>query len=154
MSTDPIRTARFSHVGIVSRGLEETRSFYEDLLGFSRIFDSTREDTTRQSGFALDDILIELIQYPEGHPSLARRTQQKAAFSHIGVTVENLEAAHEVVLRRSIPILDGPRQAGPARILYILDPEGHPVELVQFEGGEKRSMELFRPGGALTDKRD
>jgi catechol 2,3-dioxygenase-like lactoylglutathione lyase family enzyme len=143
-----LKAQSISHIGLVCRDLGAVRPFYEDILQFRRLYEATTEDGTQLLGLRLDDMLLELIQYPSG-PGERARTMDGVGRLHFGVSVEDFDAALSVMKHHGVPILTGPRQEGPAKWMFVTDPEDNPVELVHYEAGVTRSMQLFAPSRRL-----
>jgi catechol 2,3-dioxygenase-like lactoylglutathione lyase family enzyme len=143
-----LKAQSISHVGLVCRDLGAVSRFYEEIFQFSRLYEATTEDGTQLVGLRLDDMLLELIQYPS-RPSEKARTMDGIGRLHFGVSVQDFDAALAVIKHHGVPILTEPRQEGPAKWMFVTDPEDNPVELVHFEAGVTRSTQLFEPSRRL-----
>ena len=118
--------------------------FYSDVLGFDRTYRVTAGDV-ELGGVALREMLIEFIHAPKSSPSAVLREEYGVGETHLGITVSRLNEALEALERRGVVVFDGPRVVGNATIAFIVGPEQRPVELIQFSGGEARSMDFLRP---------
>ena len=143
---------RIDHAGITVSDIGRALGFYRDLLGLRVIADSTVTEPEVAELLGLDSVrlrivdldsgdgrILELIQYvqPEGR-SIANESSD-AASMHVAFTVDDLgatqkrlaEAGATIVSRRPITISDPGGDFDGATCLYIRDPDGAIVELVQ-----------------------
>jgi catechol 2,3-dioxygenase-like lactoylglutathione lyase family enzyme len=143
---------RIDHAGVTVSDMDRALGFYQDLLGLRVIADSTVAEPEVADLLGLDSVrlrivdldsgdgrLLELIQYvqPEGHSVVYESAD--AASMHIAFTVDDLgalrkrlaEAGATIVSRRPITISDPGGDFDGATCLYIRDPDGAILELVQ-----------------------
>jgi glyoxylase I family protein len=134
------------HTGIVVVDLEDSLSFYRDLLGFEIV------KQMEESGEYIDNILslenvkvttikmvcpsgqmIELLKY---HSHLAKQKAHKICeigISHIAFTVDDLEFEYERLKSKGIQFNSLPQLApdGYAKVTFCRAPEGTLIELVE-----------------------
>jgi catechol 2,3-dioxygenase-like lactoylglutathione lyase family enzyme len=144
--------SRIDHVGITVSDVDRALGFYRDLLGLRLVADNTISEPAVAELLGLDSVqlrivdldsgdgrIVELIQYlrPAG-----RRLDYKssdAATEHIAFTVDDLagvrarlaEAGATIVSRRPLTIDDPGGSFDGAICLYVRDPDGAILELVQ-----------------------
>jgi len=120
-------------------------AFYEDVLTFAIVSDVTAAGTSwprRTVTLALGDEVIELTEYV-GHrarpiPGDARSNDRW--FQHIAIVVSDMTRAYARLRAHDVtPTSTGPQQlplsnraAGGIVAYYFKDPDGHPLELLQF----------------------
>jgi catechol 2,3-dioxygenase len=116
------------HVVFYVKNLQQSLSFYRDLLGFKeigRVFDGAAAALT--SGRTHHELLLIQVGDAPGPPSGRRR-----GLYHIGVKVgdslDELRAAKQELERAGIPI-DGMSDHTISQSLYLRDPDGNEVEL-------------------------
>jgi catechol 2,3-dioxygenase-like lactoylglutathione lyase family enzyme len=124
--------------------VDSSMEFYSDVLGFDSTYRVTA-DGVELGGLALREMLIEFIHAPKGSSSALLREKLGVGETHLGITVSRLNEALEALERRGVVVFDGPRTIGNATIAFIVGPGRRPVELIQFSGGEARSMDFLRP---------
>lgn len=131
------------HVGITVRDLDESLAFYRDALGLEVI----DRFTVSGEGFAtgvgvpgaeasfvhLDGggTRIELVAYhPEGDP-VAETAVNRPGATHVGLEVADVDDV-DATLPASVPRVSDPQttESG-ARILFVRDPDGTLVELIE-----------------------
>ena len=116
------------HVVFYVKNLQQSLSFYRDLLGFKeigRVFDGAAAALT--SGRTHHELLLIQVGDAPGPPSGRRR-----GLYHIGIKVgdslDELRAAKQELERAGIPI-DGISDHTVSQSLYLRDPDGNEVEL-------------------------
>jgi catechol 2,3-dioxygenase-like lactoylglutathione lyase family enzyme len=147
---------RIDHVGITVSDLDRALGFYRDLLGLRVLADSTLSEPEVADLLGFDSVqlriadldsgdgrVVELIQYLQ--PKGTRIDYQSAdpATAHIAFTVDDLASVHErlvragatIVSRRPITISEPGGSFDGAICLYVRDPDGVILELVQRRSG-------------------
>ena len=121
-----------AHVGIRVRELSTSRTFYES-LGFKFLAGPLGPEPVaileHPSGIVINFILNAsasasenvLMDVPEKHPG----------YTHVALSVTDLDLAHEALVSRGIGIAEGPVEFPGARALFVRDPDGNVIELNQ-----------------------
>jgi catechol 2,3-dioxygenase-like lactoylglutathione lyase family enzyme len=96
----------------------------------------------RVARMRLGDEFIELTQYlaPTGRPAPVDARSNDRWFQHIAVIVRDMDQAYEWLRRNKVRHVSPGRQrlpdwnpnAGGIRAFYFRDPDGHPLEVLQF----------------------
>jgi lactoylglutathione lyase len=121
------RFTGLAHVALYVRDIEQARWFYKELLGFGEPFQLNQPDGRLSLTFIKvnDRQYIEL--FPEAEPGTDR-------LHHISIEVDNAEAMRAYLHARGVPV---PDKAPKGRIgnsnFNVKDPDGHTVEIVQYE---------------------
>lgn len=153
MSDGPVEEATvgaFHHVGITVASLERSLSFYRDLLGFEEVFrwNPKADYIGILVGYPDVDLhavvlrmpgasgMLELLEYRNVDGSTIDSRNGNSGTCHVAFLVANLDAVYERlldngVLSVSLPIAPtiGPNKGG--RAVYMIDPDGVRVELIQ-----------------------
>ena len=109
--------------------LQAARAFYEDFLGFAEPYVLKRDDGSVRIAFIKinDDQYIELF---------AEAPKQDGHLNHIAFYTDSAPAMREYLVSRGVKV---PDKIGKGRIgnsnFNIVDPDGHTVEIVQYEPG-------------------
>lgn len=134
---------RAHHVGVTVVDLERAVEFYRDVLGLAVLDRFTVSGEAFATGVGVegataefvhldaDGARIELIEYdPEGERRTAADVNQPGA-THVGLSVSDIDGFYEE-LPDGVETLSEPRttESG-ARILFIRDPEGNLVEIIE-----------------------
>ncbi len=116
-----------AHIAIYAADYEKSRAFYRDFLGFEEPYSLTKADGTPSMTF----FKINERQYIELFPETAPKTDR---LNHISIQTDNAEAMRKYLASRGVAV---PKAVGKGRIgnsnFNIKDPEGHTVEVVQYE---------------------
>lgn len=143
---------RIDHVGVTVSNLERSLAFYCGVLGLRHLGTSTLDDPGVAALLGLegarvtiadldagDGRIVELIRYhaPDARP-IAYASSNPASM-HIALAVDDLDAARKrldaagatVISKRPLTITDPGGRWDDARCLYIRDPDGAILELVQ-----------------------
>jgi len=119
--------------------LRRARSFYCDALGFQ----DAGHETPRTVRLALGAQEIELTE-TQGRPYPSGSTAADLWFQHFAIVTTDIAAAHARLMQhQAVAITQGgpqllPPAAGGVRAFKFRDPEGHPLELLQFAGATPR----------------
>jgi catechol 2,3-dioxygenase-like lactoylglutathione lyase family enzyme len=138
---------RVSHLGVCVAELGPALAFWRDGLGFREAghLDVTGETPARLLGLAAvvlhavylerDGLRVELLHYERpGHLGASEpRPVNQRGFSHLSVAVDDLDATLAHLHAHGARVLEETRIERPARAVFVTDPDGTRVELV--EGG-------------------
>ena len=124
----------FDHVNLKTRDMTRAINFYVDVLGM-RLVRAERDDQNevRFASLRFGDALIDL------QPDSGDWEADRGGLNHIALLIEptDLNALAERFREMGVPVTEGPvrRQGafGYGQALYILDPDGHGVELKHYE---------------------
>ncbi|MGH7319931.1 MAG: VOC family protein [Candidatus Rokuibacteriota bacterium] len=169
LSPGPAVTA-VAAVGMTVSNLERAVAFYAAVLGFERVaeVEVTGPEHERLQGLfglrmrvarmRLGDERIELVEYltPRGRPAPTDSRSHDGWFQHIAIIVSDMDRAytrlraHGVTHISSAPetLPDWNPSAGGIRAFYFRDPDGHPLELLQFPP-DKGDAKWRSPGDRL-----
>jgi catechol 2,3-dioxygenase-like lactoylglutathione lyase family enzyme len=157
-------------VGMTVADVERSRRFYTDVLGFRSESDVVVEGPAyeRLEGVSavrmrvvrlrLGDEALELTEYaaPRGRPIAPDSRSNDRWFQHVAIIVRSMDAAyarlHAAGVEHVSPapqrLPDWNPAAGGIRAFYFRDPDGHPLEVLEFPAG-KGDAKWRRPGAAL-----
>jgi lactoylglutathione lyase len=116
-----------AHIAIFAADYDKSRAFYHDFLGFEEAYSLAQPDgTPAMTFFKINDRqVIEL--FPETTPKSDR-------LNHISIQTDNAEAMRKYLAARGVAV---PKSVPKGRIgnsnFNIKDPDGHTVEIVQYE---------------------
>jgi len=137
-----------AHIAVYAHDYEKSRAFYRDFLGFEEPYSLSNPDGTPSLTF----FKINERQYLELFPETAAGTDR---LNHISIETDNAEAMRRYLASRGVTV---PNQVGKGRIgnsnFNIKDPEGHTVEIVQYEpnGWTVRERGKHLPGSRISKR--
>jgi lactoylglutathione lyase len=116
-----------AHIAIFAHDYEKSRAFYRDFLGFEEPYSLQKPDGSPSMTF----FKINERQYIELSPEAAPNTDR---LNHISIETDDAEGMRKYLAARGVKV---PATVGKGRIknsnFNIKDPEGHTVEIVQYE---------------------
>ena len=152
------KAARVESVGITVSDLDRALAFYTGVLPFKRLSETELEGSeleafegvagahVRVARLRLGRETLELTEYlaPRGRPVPADSRSNDRWFQHIALIVSDmgrayaLLRAHHVEQASSAPqrLPDWNLTAGGIRAFYFKDPDGHPLEILEFPPGK------------------
>ncbi len=118
------------HVTLVVADLDRSRAFFADLLGMKEV---PRPDF----GFpglwfeaGTTQIHLNVASEEAGTAGLTYDATSVTRALHIAFSVADADAAAKFLLSRGVEIIAGPRKRPDGAVqLYILDPDGHQIEI-------------------------
>ena len=166
----PPLVQRVDAIGIPVGDMDRALAFYTDVLGFEPVSDREIEGSAyeRLTGvfglharivrLRLGGEFVELVQYlaPEGRPVPVDSRSNDRWFQHIAIIVSDMDRAYAWLRRHKVRHASTGPQTLPAwnikaagiRAFYFKDPDGHPLEILQFPPG-KGDAKWHRDEGRL-----
>jgi catechol 2,3-dioxygenase-like lactoylglutathione lyase family enzyme len=153
-------TRGLDSVGLTVSDLDRSVEFYTKVLTFEKI--SEREvagadydhlvgifgSRARVARLQLGDEYLELTEFlvPRGRSAPADSRSNDRWFQHVAIIVSDMDRAYqrlsEFKVQYASPepqrLPDSNRNAGGIRAFYFRDPDGHPLEILQFPEGKGR----------------
>jgi catechol 2,3-dioxygenase-like lactoylglutathione lyase family enzyme len=149
----------FGHTGLQVRDLERSRAYYRDVIGLVELERLTRAEpylsqVTGYDGVSLEiallaeresGVTLELIEYPAGLGRPIDPATANPGTGHLCFIVDDVDAVHARAVAAGYGSVNPPvtptagRWIG-GRSVYLLDPDGIRVELVQLGPTEARSV--------------
>jgi catechol 2,3-dioxygenase-like lactoylglutathione lyase family enzyme len=145
-------------VGMTVGNMERSTAFYSGVLGFEKVSDVevVGEDYERLQGvfglrmrvvrMRLGGEAIELMEYltPRGRPIPVDSRSHDRWFQHIAIIVSDMDRAYASLRQHRVEhaspapqrLPDWNANAGGIRAFYFKDPDGHPLEILQFPPGK------------------
>jgi len=145
-------------IGVTVRDLDAAVGFYTRVLSFEKIseFEVAGEAYERLDGvfglrkrvarLQLGDETLELTEYlaPRGRPVPADSHSNDRWFQHVAIIVRDLDEAYRHLRAHKVEhaspgpqrLPDWNKNAGGIKVFYFKDPDGHPLEVLQFPEGK------------------
>jgi catechol 2,3-dioxygenase-like lactoylglutathione lyase family enzyme len=121
------RITGIAHIAFFAKDIEKSRAFYRDFLGFEEPYSLKNPDGSLSMAFFKinERQYIELI--PEREPNTDR-------LSHISIETDNAEALRVYLASRGVAVPDRlPKGKTGNWNFFVTDPEGHRVEIMQYD---------------------
>ncbi|MDQ6708411.1 MAG: VOC family protein [Acidobacteriota bacterium] len=139
-----------AHVALYVSDLAKSRVFYKDFLGYDEPFALKRKDGADRIAF----IKINDRQYLELFAEEPRAGSRDGRLNHISFETVDASAMREYLASKGVNV---PEKVGKGQIknsnFNIVDPDGHTVEIVQYEpdGWSMREKGKFLPDTRISD---
>lgn len=139
------------HIGIQVRDVERSARFYEDNLGLRRVgrWSMSQPYVQKTVGYYPDvtleiallgipgsELFLEILEYRNVKSTPVDPATANPGTGHFCLFVENLDALHRTLVDKGVEFVSevqtpvtGPNKGG--RLVYMKDPDGIRVELVQ-----------------------
>lgn len=118
------------HVTLVVADLEQSRAFYAGLLGMT---EKPRPDFGFPGAWfeaGATQIHLNIASEEAGTPGLKYDAGKITRALHVAFLVEDATEAAEMLQAKGVEIIAGPRKRPDGAVqLYILDPDGHQIEI-------------------------
>lgn len=138
-----------AHIAFQVSDLGKARAFYGELLGYEEPFQIAKEDGT----LLLTYFKVNDRQYIEIFPGLP--PGQEDRLLHIALETANIQALRDYLEGKGIKV---PAKVNPGRDgnlnMTVTDPDGHPVEFVQYMPGSlhTRARGRYMSGQRISDR--
>ena len=150
-----LQVRNFSHVCVSVRDLERSLAFYRDALGLVPIFDVSLggEGMASATGVAGahgrmvgckvpgSGVTLELLCFGHREVSGAEGGPRPTGYTNISLAVDDLDASYEALVAHGVTPLQRPFEVGGVRMFFVADPDGTPIELIEFPGDATTSAE-------------
>jgi len=140
------------HAGIVVKDMDKMIAFYRDAFGFQVVLDTQvggkeaddivnfHVESERIVLLQLGEIQIEFLEYRpagRGYPDDYRSNDLFGV--HLALQTDDMEKDYAMLKAKGVTVISKGPQTIPkshpifagTKVLYIQDPEGHPLELIQ-----------------------
>ena len=137
-----------AHIALYVSDIEKSRAFYKDFLGFGEPFQLDNPD----GSLSLTFIKVNERQYIELFPGLKPGADR---LNHISIQTDNAEAMRVYLASRGVTV---PAKVPKGRIknsnFNVKDPDGHTVEIVQYEpdGWSVREKGKHMSGARVSER--
>jgi catechol 2,3-dioxygenase-like lactoylglutathione lyase family enzyme len=157
-------------VGMTVSDMDRSVAFFTDVLTFEKVSDVELAGAEHERllglfgvrmrvvRLRLGDEQIELTEFlaPRGRPIPVDSRSNDLWFQHVAIIVSDMDAAYARLRRFKVQhaspepqrLPDWNPNAGGIKAFYFKDPDGHPLEVLQFPAG-KGDPKWHRPGGRL-----
>jgi len=118
-----MKILKIDHLGIAVKSIDQSKSFWTDILGLSLEGTETVEEQKVTTAFLpVGDSEVELLESTSPDGPIARHLEKKGeGIQHVAFRVENIEAALAELKAKGVRLIDEtPRKgAGGAKIAFL-----------------------------------
>ena len=123
-------TYSFHHLHLVCRDLEQMIDFFVEVIG-AKLVKRRKFGTAEGAALDLQGIGINLRIAREGEETRDNLTQSTYGYDHIGLQVEDVQAAYDDLTNRGYYFLTPPTKSVGVMIAFFKGPENITIELMQ-----------------------
>jgi catechol 2,3-dioxygenase-like lactoylglutathione lyase family enzyme len=123
-------TYSLHHVHLICQDLEKMIGFFEEAIG-AKLVERRKFGTADGATLDLQGIDINLRIAREGEEIGENLTPSTYGYDHIGLQVENVQAAYDELSKRGYSFFMPPTEAAGLMIAFFKGPENITIELVQ-----------------------
>jgi len=118
------------HVHLICKDLEKMIGFFKESIG-AKFVEHRKFGTADGATLDLQGININLRVAREGEEIRENLTPSSYGYDHIGLQVEDVQAAYEDLAKRGYSFFMPPTEAAGSMIAFFKGPENITIELVQ-----------------------
>lgn len=121
---------RFHHVHLICRDLEKMITFFTDVL-HAKLVARRKFGTADGASIDVQGTTVNLRVAREDETMAGDASETRYGFDHIGLEVDDVDAAHNDLTERGYSFFMPPRDIPNLRIAFFKGPEDITIELVQ-----------------------
>ena len=121
---------RFHHVHLVCKDLEPMISFFTEVLN-AKLVARQKFGTADGASLDLQSTTVNLRVAREDEEMVGDSSQSKYGYDHIGLEVDDVDAAYKDLTQRGYPFFIPPKDTGSSRIAFFKGAEDITIELIQ-----------------------
>lgn len=119
---------KYLHAGVTVRDLERAKRFYGELLGLKEVY---RPDLGFPGAwYAIGETQLHLMVPPPDRPAGDPDPEFAGRLRHIAVGVADWESLGRRLRSEGVPVRDSAPSPGGPRRVFVKDPDGNVLELV------------------------
>jgi len=128
---------KIDHIGIAVKSIEESKSFFEDILGLNVVFEETLPDSgVKALGLSIGESRFELLEaYGENSPIEKFIEKKGEGLHHIALKVDDIEKMLKLLKDKGFRLIDEkPRIGAEGKKIAFVHPKsthGILMELVE-----------------------
>jgi len=123
-------TYRLHHVHLICKDPEQMVDFFTDVL-YAKLVARQKFGTADGASLDLHGTTINLKVSREDEKMVGDASQSRYGFDHIGLEVEDIDAAYNDLTKRGFLFFTPPKDIPNLRIAFFKGPEDITIELVQ-----------------------
>jgi catechol 2,3-dioxygenase-like lactoylglutathione lyase family enzyme len=123
-------TYRYHHLHLICSSLADTEDFFTGMLG-AKLIRRRKFGTADGALLDLNGITISLRTAREGDNIASDASQERYGYDHLGLAVEDLDAAYEELKGKGVTFSVLPKDVENAKIAFLKGPDNITIELIQ-----------------------
>jgi catechol 2,3-dioxygenase-like lactoylglutathione lyase family enzyme len=157
----------FSHLVVGVTDMDRALAFYRGLLGMDVVFDqsisgepfdavlgSATNQDGRVVGGVVGGVMLELLSLGASAPTSSTARRPFLGNQSISLSVPDLDITYRQIKDSGYEPEQAPFAIGGVRMFFVKDPDGMPVEFIEFPGSTRSSYALHRGSAAPIGGRE
>lgn len=121
---------RYHHLHIICSNLDRMINFFTEILG-AKLIEKRKFMEVDGAGLNLNGITINLRISREDDHITGNSPQKPYGYDHLGLEVENIDAAYNELKKKGITFTILPHDTGKTRSAFFIGPDNINIELLQ-----------------------
>ena len=127
------------HVGFEVVDLERSAAFYERVFGYRVFLDERDKAEAPRTMGVIGGTAVEIVKSAKPH---ARVDEEVPGYAVMSFSVDDIEAAHTELTAAGVPRVGKVLTMGDVRLIFLRDPDGILLEIIQLRGGAASMAEV------------
>jgi len=123
-------TYRYHHLHLICSDLGQTENFFTEIFG-ARLIERRKFGTADGAILDLDGTTISLRKAHEGDRIIGDSSQQRYGYDHLGLEVEDVEAAHKELREKGLIFTISPTHVANGKMAFLKGPDSITIELFE-----------------------
>lgn len=135
-----------SHIAIRAEDVARSAGFYERVFGYDVFIDERDAAEGPRTMGTVGGAALEIVKSARPH---ARVDEEIPGYALISFSVADIEAAHAALKAEGVPRVGAVQDLGAVRVVFLRDPDGVLLEIIELEGGRATMVDV---GAAMRAK--
>ena len=128
-----------SHIAIRAEDVPRSAAFYERVFGYQVFLDERDKDTAPRTMGVIGGQAVEIVESAKPH---ARVDEDVPGYAVMSFAVDDIEAPHAALMAEAVPRVGKVLTMGDVRLIFLRDPDGILLEIIQLRGGASSMAEV------------
>ena len=136
----PVITPKgLSHIAIRAEDVPRSAAFYERVFGYQVFLDERDKDTAPRTMGVIGGQAVEIVESAKPH---ARVDEDVPGYAVMSFAVDDIDAVHAALTEAAVPRVGKVLTMGDVRLIFLRDPDGILLEVIQLRGGASSMAEV------------
>jgi catechol 2,3-dioxygenase-like lactoylglutathione lyase family enzyme len=128
-----------SHIAIRAEDVPRSAAFYEHVFGYQVFLDERDKDANPRTMGVIGGAAVEIVKSAKPH---ARVDEEVPGYAVMSFSVDDIDAARAALAEAGVPRVGKVLTMGDVRLIFLRDPDGILLEIIQLRGGAASMAEI------------
>jgi len=128
-----------SHIAIRAEDVARSAAFYEAVFGYQVFLDERHKESAPRTMGVIGGAALEIVKSAKPH---ARVDEEVPGYAVMSFSVGDIEAAAEALKAAGVPRVGKVLTMGEVRLIFLRDPDGILLEIIQLRDGAASMAEV------------